>query len=509
MGRGFYQLKTQSGIRGIQLPWLIDQFGPAEIYRDNCSSLLFLQPGIHWAWIIPTILMALILLLLPFLLRFKMLKRKLREYGYKGSLTISGLKVVGPMGARRVSFFRILIYCYLFKDFVVQGCIQRENIIGNSSLFWFDASPGDTLCTKAGHYGIIEDMIRSRLIFDYNTSEWTHERSATWGCASGSCPSTSQCEELRLKRLKKSRSGIIKPFCTNYPKGCAFGRGCWFGEDHISFGKSMSVYRIAMDGFRESAYLKDSNCQLKVLNTFSLDYVKLAVVKSDTGDYLCNEVSPRGDPTKGMIGDVQMLGEDIIFDWESVVCDSDWFSSSSCRVLRNQRLEEACKRLPTVVGSLSFSIHDRQVKISQSIGRMSIIGQCQENFVFSQNECFETSFAIIGSRNSGFELTLSAKSHSLNSSSSMEMLLNCSRQIKLNFACDGRYHFFPVEDDFGCNGVEDLTKTTKNFGLTSVLSGDDHPILMFKLHDKNYAFMSSGLLIFVIIIIIVLGCCHN
>lgn len=232
-GFGNFKLRTMMGERHIVLPWKIDEAGPAEVF-NYCSSLVFLEPSIHFYWLIPAILFFLTILIAPASYRYIRLRKMLSKHDYKSKLTCSGLKLRGPMGNRKIGLVRLFLYVYCLASSTVDAYVGLDRFIGNNSMFAVTMWPGERVCSSNGFLKLTPKLIQLPLALEYNTGSWTHSRESSWGCVAGSCPNEQECAEMRTEIPIMTDNKISRSFCDNFPKSCAFGHGCWYGKDIVS-----------------------------------------------------------------------------------------------------------------------------------------------------------------------------------------------------------------------------------------------------------------------------------
>jgi len=414
----------------------------------------------------------------------------------------------GPMGKRRISYWRIFLYCYFCLPYATDGCILTSRFIGNHSLFFLNAMSGEVICTKGATIRIPLMESSANLVFQYESAIWAHERSAEWGCATGSCPSIEDCQNLRQETsLKVKDRSITRSFCSNYPRACAFGRGCWYGQDLVRLGDKVKIYDVPESKILATD-VTDNHCQIGLIGGNHLHNENFKVALFRDNYYLCKYASDRLKPVMGTVGDIQVLDDSYLFDWDAIKCDEDWFSNKSCKLIKPDIMTQ-CQKFPFTMGPVEYKINDNTIQRLVTSYMLSIAGTCKEDFVEKAEACFETELTLVGVQHSGLELSLAAKSFSINLTGTLEIDLNCTTLKHITLPCDGHFHFFEINDVESCKGITNLTKIMSNFGVVHKIDSVSHPILQMRLHDEHTAHLTTLLLIVILIMAIFCTCIRH
>lgn len=507
LGYGSYNLRTLRGQRYIFLPWTIDESGPAEITGPGCSSLLFLQPNIHFMWIIPAIFALLILVSIIPIIRIHQLKKRLRRSGCHSKLTWRGLRVDTANGVKRVGLCRYVLYLLLLTKITVEGCVDLGRIVGNAKSFAVSLRPGEQVCSKDGYLQLQSGEATLRLIGLYNTTDWNHKRISEWGCSLGSCPTPEDCSTMRMSSGVLNGSVITKNFCTNYPGSCAFGSGCWHGEDRVTLGPLMSVYRV--DTKLQLETTQGLNCKGTSSQSIMSSLMGVYIIKKGTKAFACSEVSPRGSPKTGLIGDLQLVSQDFLFDWESIKCDEDWFSSKQCTSTHASIISSSCVEIPGVYRGLKIQLTQEGLSILEDYEPRLMVGTCSSELISHEEECYGTRVEMIGSRMSGYGVSIIVESCSKSRKGYYSLPLNCSMQKVIEVLCDCSKHIMMISEDDACTGIANHVTTSNGFGRLVVSEHAPSVIETLGLHNSTYALITGSWLSIMLFILIMFVCCFK
>lgn len=505
LGYGSFTLRTLGGHRYIFLPWTIDESGPAEITGAGCSSLLFLQPNIHFMWIIPAIFAILMLMCAVPMIRLYQMNRRFRRSGCHSKLTWRGLRVDTANGEKKVSLCRFILFLLMLTKITVEGCVDVERIVGTGKSFAVSLRPGEQVCSKDGYLRLQEGKAVLKLIGQYNTSSWSHRRVSEWGCSLGSCPTPEDCSMMRMNAGHLNGSMIIKPFCTNYPRSCAFGSGCWHGEDRVTLGPVMSVFKADTRLLLETTI--GLNCKGASSQSIKSSLVNTYIVKKGIEAYVCSEVSARGSPEMGLIGDIQLISQDFLFNWKSIKCDEDWFSSKLCSSTHASEVSSSCIKIPGVYQGLNIQLTQEGLMVTDGDEPRLMVGSCASELISHEEECYGTKIEMIGSKMSGYGLSIIVETCSKSRQGYYILPLNCTLEKILEVPCDCKKHIMMISEDDACTGVVNHVTTSKGFGQLVISEHEPSVVETLGLHNSTYALITGSWLSIMLFILIMFLCC--
>lgn len=264
---------------------------------------------------------------------------------------------------------------------------------------------------------------------------------------------------------------------------------CWFGEDKISLRNKLKAYNILPEVLRNFITLKTNNCQLSMINQkidFKNDLYVLTSEREDNS-YLCLDVSKKGEPVVGKIGDVQVINSNFEFSWSSLVCNRDWFSSQSCSIIKPVDYTKQCFKLPTNIYGYKVKFENKILILTQNGDYNQYMGSCNSKIIHKKDQCFSKEIKLVGRRyhSSGIYLQARAKSH--NSLGYLVISLNCTSSVKITIPCNNEYHYYMLSDTEDCEGVLDQTSYESDFNKITIEEHDNNLIHMLDLNKSTSA----------------------
>lgn len=274
----------------------------------------------------------------------------------------------------------------------------------------------------------------------------------------------------------------------------------------MSFDSGGKLYGFAPDAQIKINKVKGLNCQGVRGAHSSLSLSNLRVVVQNDHYFICPVASLRGAPKLGLIGDLQISGNDVRFDWTSIQCDGDWFRTDSCRFLSAPNVSKVCMELPALSGGVKLFQNKGSLYASLDSSSTLVVGSCGGKLITREDECFNIRVKIIGTRKSLIGLSLVASAMSKESSGSTIIHINCSSILQIHLPCDGGDHFVALSEEDKCTGVTDETRSLSGFSSYEIEVKRDNAISFLRLHDSHFAIV-SGFWIGVVILIMVIYTC--
>lgn len=495
---------------------------PVEVFRGDCKDILLdhsfenERPGeLCYLIMIPVLsILSLTLFGLVMFYRFKVVfkigKADDVELG-KAFITVKR-----EHSCRELSWGLIFLALFCCKR-VNSACVPLMHAHEGSvhSLYSFNLKEGDSACFNSGVVRHTENVEVMELTFLYNTSSWDPYVWSKQACGYGDCGSSKECTSYGTHgKLKREDGKFYMKYCSAFDVrdlSCFWKWGCWLGTTEVitKNHERLEVFQVGSSRTKDDYVvdgLEDCDVTQENLDPVVAGHLSL-VVRSDGTAWLCPDFSQAKKPTAGMIGDIQWLADEPIFDFTAFKCEFTHASSSGdCEVEEAAipKLLSNCQKIPGPTSLGVATYEDKELKIRGNSGRrFNIRCPSKTSPMVVNHDCHSMVVSLHGVKSEGRSLFLSVRASSVNSSSVLVLNSTCGDD-PLVVPCDDQVNIFKV--------------TTPNMadcypGLGSVLDNTRELVTdswVWELSDHaevtagTHLGISATVLVIIIVVIIVL-----
>nr|QRW41940.1 MAG: glycoprotein [Culex Bunyavirus 2] len=463
---GLFTLRINQNLRLVQCTHDLEEklHEPVEVFKGDCKDILLdYEPlttktnEMYHLVLIPTLIVSILLMMgLSCCLAFR--SKYGVEKGESISITRQHILVCGDTSIRKFKWSAVLLTIILCRE-TTSICLPAKHSHTGKTMnqYTFDLDEGSSACFDLGIVTHVENSEVLEIFHLYNTTTWREYVWSAKACGYGNCGSEKECSyygEIGRVVENVEKGLIYKKFCHPHDRAgifCIWKWGCWLATNEVMFDRKLaySVYQVGSSTTNDEYTVEGlDNCTISQENldpVISVDY-KL-VVSPENKSWLCDQVSPPGRPSAGLIGDLHWMGDIMHFDYNAFQCDIGHSSSSgSCRVAKPSipNMLSNCLELPTMtpIGFLSYSSGELKAR-SSSARRFSI--RCPSSIKPNEvsHKCHSIEASLHGIRSEGRSSYLSIAARSINSSSVLVINSTCGDD-PIIVACNSQPHLFKL-----------------------------------------------------------------